>query len=42
MERGSLLENAQGRFQLRLVQDFYWQGQPVLRQGVAVRWEEEA
>ncbi len=42
VERGSLLENAQGRFQLRLVQDFYWQGQPVLRQGVAVRWEEEA
>ena len=42
VERGSILENVQGRFQIRLTHVFYVRGRPVLRQGVAVRWEEEA
>ena len=38
--RGSVIETAQGRFQIRLVHDFYCRGQAILRRGVAVRWEE--
>ena len=41
VERGSILENSQGKFLIRLVQDFDYRGTAVLRRGVAVPWDEE-